>query len=268
MTSFGDEAIRGVSCLREAVSRDPTNPFPKGELASAYIDLGLDELAEQVLSEISDPRGNWDEFVTFMRLKLHVYRGEQDEALEVAKKYYKEFANGSQLVMSMDLLIDDADQDGDFSHLIEHLEQQVGPSGQLDDVPEVAAAIYLIQIYDLSNEADRANELRATVTKVLARRIAEVPRGRPAYATMSAQAHLWRGDVDSALTELELMPGVYKRHAWYIARDPAFEHLHDNPRFEAVVSALQADSDGDRDKILKLGDELPPCVVNMRPSLK
>ena len=110
--------------------------------------------------------------------------------------------------------------------------------------------------------------MKAAIPEVLSREIEKVPDFRPSYAPMIAKTHLWQDNLDSALTELETMPGVYKRHAWYIARDPAFERLHDNPRFEAVVSALQADFDGDRDKILKLGDELPPCVSNMRPSLK
>jgi TolB-like protein/Tfp pilus assembly protein PilF len=268
LTGFGNEAVRGVSCLREAVSRDPTNPFPKGELASAYIDLGLDDLAEQVLGEVSDPRGNWDNFVPFMRLKLHAYRGEHDEALEVAKRYYKEFAAGSQLEISMDLLIDDASKDGDFTQLIEHLERQVGPSGEVDNIPEVAAAVYLIRIYEITGNSERANELKAMAPEVLSRRIATAPRFRPSFATMTAQMHLWQDEGDSALTELELIPGVYKRHAWYIARDPAFERLHGNPRFEAIVDAIQADFDSDREQILKLGDDLPPCVTNMRLSLK
>ena len=268
LTGFGNEAVRGVSCLREAVSRDPTNPFPKGELASAYIDLGLDELAEQVLSEVSDPRGNWDNFVPFMRLKLHVYRGEQGEALELAKTYYKDFAEGSQLEISMDLLIDNASKDGDFTPLIEHLERQVGPSGKVDDIPEVAAAVYLVLIYEITGNSERANELKAAAPEVLSRRIATAPGFRPSFATIIAQMHLWRGDVDSALTELELIPGVYKRHAWYIGRDPKFERLHGNPRFEAIVDAIQADFDSDREQILKLGDDLPPCVTDTRRSFK
>jgi TolB-like protein/Tfp pilus assembly protein PilF len=268
LTGFGNEAVRGVSCLREAVSRDPTNPFPKGELASAYIDLGLDDLAEQVLGEVSDPRGNWDNFVPFMRLKLHVYRGEQDEALEVARKYYEKFANGSQFVMATDLMIDEASKNGDFTRLIDHLERQVGPSGKLDDIPEVAAAIYLVRVYEITGDSERANELKAAAPEALSRRIATAPGFRPSFATALAEIHLWQDDVDSALTELETMPGVYKRHAWYIGRDPAFERLHGNPRFEAIVDAIQADFDSDREQILKLGDDLPPCVTNMRPSLK
>ncbi len=84
---LGNDAVRAVSCLREAVARDPTSPFPKGELASTYIDLGLDNLAEQQLSEATDPRGAWDDFVPFMRMKLHVYRNEHDQASQLARKY-------------------------------------------------------------------------------------------------------------------------------------------------------------------------------------
>ncbi len=50
--------------------------------------------------------------------------------------------------------------------------------------------------------------------------------------------------------------------------DPGLESLHGHPRFEAVVDSIQKRIDSDRDKILKLGDDLPPCVTNMRPSLK
>ena len=268
LTGFGNEAVRGVSCLREAVSRDPTNPFPKGELASAYIDLGLDDLAEQVLSEVSDPRGNWDEFVPFMRLKLHVYRGERDEALEVAKKYYEKFAIGSQLVMATDLMIDDASKNGDFTQVIEHLEWLIGPSGKVDDSLEVAAAIYLVRVYEITGDSERAHELKAAAPEILSRRLTAAPGFRPSFATVLAEMHLWQDDVDGALTELETMPGVYKRHAWYIGRDPAFERLRGNPRFEAVVDAIQSQFDSDRQQILKLGDDLPPCVSNMRTNVR
>ena len=34
------------------------------------------------------------------------------------------------------------------------------------------------------------------------------------------------------------------------------------------TDAIQADFDSDREQILKLCDDLPPCITNMRPSLK
>ena len=80
--------MRGVACLREAIARDPQNVFPKGELALIYIDLGLDDWAEQLLDDAADPHGAWDDFLPFVRLKLHVYRNEQDEAVAIAKKYH------------------------------------------------------------------------------------------------------------------------------------------------------------------------------------
>lgn len=56
-SELGNDRVRGVACLREAIARDPENAFPKAELASMYVDLGLDDLAEQVLDNASDPHG-------------------------------------------------------------------------------------------------------------------------------------------------------------------------------------------------------------------
>ena len=84
---FMGDSVRGVTCLREAIARDPENVFPKGELALLYIDLGLDDLAEQILDDAHDPYGAWDDFLPFARVKLHVYRDEQQEAAEIAYKY-------------------------------------------------------------------------------------------------------------------------------------------------------------------------------------
>ena len=264
LSGIGNDVIRAVSCTREAVARDPTSAFPKGQLASIYIDLGLDKLAEQVLSEANDPHGVWDDFVPFMWLKLHVYRGEHDEALKIAEKYYKKIAQGAQLEMTADLLIDEASKNGNFTKIIKHLERTIGPGGKVDSLSEIAAGVALVRILELSGGTDRANELKAGISEFMPEHLARSAAYGPTMGSTSAQIHLWQNDVDGALTELESMPGVYARNAWYIARSPAFENLHGNPRFEAVVDAFQAQVDSDREK---LGDNLPSCVTNQRSKL-
>ena len=123
-------------------------------------------------------------------------------------------------------------------------------------------------VFELSKQTDRANALKAVVQEFLPKQLEIKPGFAPAVAALTAQTHLWRGDIDRALSDLESVPGAYMRHAWYLSRDPGLESLHGHPQFEAVVDAIQKRIDSDRAELEKLGDNLPPCVTNMRTNLQ
>ncbi len=270
---YGNDTVRGVACLREAIARDPQNVFPKGELALIYIDLGLDQLAEQLLGDAAYPHGAWDDFLPFVHLKLHVYRNEHDAAVAIAEKYYEQIAAvSSQTEIVMKVLIDDAGNKGNFSQVVQQLELIIDDHGQLNGYENtriesnigLAAAISLIRVYKLTDNAGPADALEAASSAFLQQQIAETPLWRPAFARALARLHLWQGDADEALDELEIIPGTYMRAAWYLNRIADFQGLHGQPRFEAVIDALQLQTSADRTRLETLGDKLPPCVAHMR----
>ncbi len=275
-SGLGNDRVRGVACLREAIARDPENAFPKAELASIYVDLGLDDLAQQVLDKASDPHGAWDVILPFIRLKLHVYRNEQDQAREIAKQYFKQIGLGAQGEITMDVLIDGARQEGDFTQIVEYLELIIGPGDQpfdytnidVDSPLEYTAAFSLIRVHDLTGDTSRADAARAASTAFIQRQLLETPAMRPAFAHRLAQNILWQGEVDKALDVLEIIPSAYMRHAWYLSRVQGFQGLHGHPRFDAVVAAIESQMKADRNQLDVLGDNLPPCVTNMRANLK
>jgi len=169
--------------------------------------------------------------------------------------------------MTMDVMIHDAGNNDNFDDIIEHLVQIIGPSGKINDMPEVAAAVVLVRVYEMTGQLDRADALKAEVQEFLPHEVEVRPRMAPTVANLTAQTRLWRGDIDRALSDLESVPGAYMRHAWYLSRDPGLESLHGHPRFEAVVDAIQKRIDSDRAELEKSGDNLPPCITNQRPKL-
>lgn len=207
---------------------------------------------------------------------MHVYRNAQDQALEIAKQYFKQIGLGAQGEITMDVLIDDARQEGDFTQIVEHLELIIGPGDQpfdytnidVDSPLEYAAAFSLIRVHDLTGDTSRADAVRAASTAFIQRQLLETPAIRPVFAHRLAQNILWQGEVDKALDVLEIIPSAYMRHAWYLSRVQGFQGLHGHPRFDAVVAAIESQMKADRNQLDVLGDNLPPCVTNMRANLK
>jgi hypothetical protein len=273
---FGNDPIRGVACLKEAVAIDPENAFPKAELASAYVDLGLDDLAEEVLANTRDPHGAWDGIIPFVHLKLHVYRNENEEAVEIAKQHYGQIGRGSQAEITMDVLIAEVGRDGDFSQIIAHLksmtEQGEESSGDanisIDSPFSLVAALSLVRIYELTGDAEMAAAAKNASIAFVTQQFARTPLMKSSHASLIAQTYLWQGESGKALDKLEAIPGAHMRHAWYLERAPVFQELHDLPRFKAVVAAVKSSAAEYRDKLAAFGDDLPPCVANMRPMIR
>lgn len=216
---FLGDSVRGVACLKEAIGRDPKNAFPKGELALIYIDLGLDDLAEQILDDAQDAYGAWDDFLPFARVKLHVYRDEQQEAAAIAYEYLESISVGSQVELVINTLIDDAGPSGDFSRITEHLESIINDEGRaidyenlkIDSTVQFSAAMPMIRLLEVTGHDGDANALKAASRDFLLRHLMITPLWRPPYAATIARTHLWESDMDKALDELESVPGAYMR---------------------------------------------------------
>jgi hypothetical protein len=170
------------------------------------------------------------------------------------------------------VLIDAARQDGDFAKIVAHLESMIGQevvtSGDtrpyIDSPLSLVAAFSLIRILELTGDTDRAIASKDASIAFVQRRTATTRVFASTHPEMLARTYLWQGEREKALAALETIPGAHMRHAWYLERAPVFQELHDLPRFKAVVDAVKSSAAEYRDQLAAFGDDLPPCVANMR----
>jgi hypothetical protein len=173
----------------------------------------------------------------------------------------------------MDVLIGDPARDVDFAQIIGHLESIIWDGEDsidyatiyIDSPGSMSAAIPLVRVYDLIGDSYRADALKTASIAFIQRQLADTPSWRPAMADKLAQARLWQGELEKALDELETIPGAHMRHAWYLERAPAYEVLRDHPRFKLIVERVNTWAAETRARLEAFGDDLSPCVANMRP---
>jgi len=129
---------------------------------------------------------------------------------------------------------------------------------------DTIATVAVLRFENLTGDTGSAGAVKDALSAFLPRQILEKPSYQPAIAHTLVRAHLWRGEVDKAMDELETIPGAYLRHAWYLERTPGFQESYDHPGFKAVVDAVQSQIVADRTRLEALGENLAPCVSNMR----
>jgi tetratricopeptide (TPR) repeat protein len=260
--------LRSISCLREAIERDPRNFMPRIELASTYIDIGLDDQAEQLLLELEDAPGVWGAFRHEILANLHVYRGETQAAREIADSILQDDAVSPRARIYLDLIFAEAQEKDKLPALRERLESLMSVTNPYDrDAPEIATsnrasvAPSLIKVYFALGDHDRAERLMDALDSfILKRNASGHPISIGEWRQTKAEIHLWRGDVEAALDVLEPLPDTFRYHSWYIEHDPDLEQLHDEPRFAALVTRIDDFMRQDRDAVLGAGDDLPACV--------
>lgn len=262
-----DDTLRSVSCLREAIDRDPRNFMPRIELASTYIDVGLDDRAAQLLDNVADAPGLWGDFRKEILFNLHLLRQERTEALDIAE-YFLDASNADHRTMlRLDLVFSDRQVRGQLPSLLARLEDLMAKTGDFEpDTPGISSpqqsfiAPALIKTYRALDDITRAEQLTESLESYLSSDIFDNPVQRGQARISFAELYLWRGDADAALTTLEPLPDEFRYHAWYIEQNPDFAELRGNPRFEAIVERVRTFMQRDREALLAAGDDLPACV--------
>jgi tetratricopeptide (TPR) repeat protein len=262
-----NDTPRSVSCLRDAIERDPRNFMPRIELASIFVDIGLDERAEQLLGEVADAPGIWGEFRKEILLNLHLYRGERQAALEIAKSISDKESLSPRDWIRHDLIFADALAKNELPELRDRLESLMSAAGTFDrDAPDVTLigqnipAPTLIKTYRALGEEHREETLVAAFERYIETHISGQPIQRGQIRAPVAELYLRRGDIDAALVELEPLPEQFRYNAWYVARDPDFAELQGHPRFVAITGRIDEFMRRDRQALLTAGDALPACV--------
>jgi hypothetical protein len=79
----------------------------------------------------------------------------------------------------------------------------------------------------------------------------------------------WRfGIGPDSMKRTEAAEGDTGLIGWYLPRTADFQTLLGHPRFEALVATVRSRAQADRQRIEILGDDLPPCVTNMRARIR
>ena len=267
--AFGNDGVRGIACLNEAIANDPNNFFPKMELASIYIELGLNDMASRLLDEIGEAPGEFGTHLDAVRMKLHIRRGELQEATAIANALLDIKYEAFNVHTMHDVLYDDAVAMDELPLLQKRVEAvlQIGEEGpdlsslhSLTPTAQGHYALALARIYRTEGKTAVAEALRDATADYLHTYTIHSDAQRAAFAIPLAQIHLWRGDVDAALGELELLPDEFVLNSWYVNYVDEFAALANNPRFEAVLQKIDARLKQDREAVLAAGDELPDCV--------
>lgn len=105
----------------------------------------------------------------------------------------------------------------------------------------------------MSEDQDSASENSSLFDRIARRRVIQAAARYIAVA----------GAVATGLTAFWLV-NTSMRHPWHFARTAAFERLHGNAGFEAVVAAIRIEIAAGQRALEALGDESPPCISNMR----
>ena len=262
-----NDTLRSVSCLREAIERDPRNFMPRIELASTYIDIGLDDRAEQLLDDVAAAPGMWGEFRKEILLNLYLVRGEQAAALDIAEHFFDRSVTDHRTTLRLDLIFSDRERRGELPMLLTQLEDLMSGIAEFDreapainSTPQSFVAPALIKTYRATGQAARADSLARSLEDYLESFDAAQPVQRGQARMSLAELYLWRGDADAALAELEPLPDDFRYHAWYVEQNPDFAELHGDPRFDAIVERIRAFMRRDRDDLLAADASLPPCI--------
>lgn len=267
---------RSVICLCEALERDPQNPHPASMLSRLYVDLGLGNVADDFIDKLGEiPDDGLQDLVAFDRLKLHLYRGEIEEAAAYARAHMPQIGQGSLGILAYGAILESAMTSGEYEPDIELLES----SFEIFNIPieykdgyirSRTAALIAAPLAELNlavgNQA-RATKLIDGAIAYFEREVANGSVWRASNAWAYAATLNQSGELTRALAELELVPVAYLRNSWYISRAPLFGGLRDHEKFEIIASDIADRIRQQRENVASIPDSLPPCVPQGGSSL-
>jgi TolB-like protein/Tfp pilus assembly protein PilF len=159
-----DEAIKWQSV---AIEKDPGNLYRKVELSKMYVDIGLDNLAENTLLEIEAQSPDFENIV-FARTYLDMYRGEyENAAIRLDTAFQKNPNNShyfSDLVFFQMLM-------GQYDKAIAgYLKMHPGEFGKEFDLQKdnFDSTINLIWMWQVTEQEEKAQQLLSDLKQLLA----------------------------------------------------------------------------------------------------
>ncbi|MGI9221893.1 MAG: winged helix-turn-helix domain-containing protein [Woeseiaceae bacterium] len=241
---------KAAACLAKGANADPSNMTMRASIAALNMDAGLTQRANGLMQSISNKHGSYDSWLLYLEFINHLRNGETNKARPLTWQIAPDIAaytGQSELVYSV--LVDDALATGQVDIAKTLLDSRIEFSNRLFAQYEdglikgrssAYAAIALARLYLATGEYENANALVAGSLELFEREIA----GNSPWVGPNTNAYalslLLSGERDQALQELSKLPDTYLRRAWFLAENPAFESLREEPAFRDTVARIDA----------------------------
>ena len=255
-----DEAI---SWYEKSISLDPGSPFVPAILGLVYLDLGDERQAQYWIDRSMELAP--ENFVPNWAMEwLHLYRGEEAQELEYARKVLTinpRFSYPLAHLRNHDL------KAGRYAEARNRYEQSY-PTLLNENEPRIdgsnyRAAIGLAFVLSNTDEQERADMLLDRSLTF----IDTIPKlGLRGYWIYDVQIYAQRGKKQEALAALrKAIDQGWRTYWWYyLEHDPSLDSIRDEPEFQAMVAEIRADMAEQLERVreMEARGELEPQVVN------
>lgn len=238
-----DEAIKWQLI---AMEKDPGNVSRKIELAAMYVDIGLDNLAEESLEEIETQFPHFER-VIYARATLDMYRGDYKKAAErfdaAFQKNPTNFSYFGNLIFYQMLL-------GQHKLAIAgYLKLYPGQFGKEFDLRKdnLDSAIYLIWLWQVNDQEEKARQLLGDLKQLLA----EYPELNNSNKRVKPMIAALEGNYDYSA---ELFFSLYKkgqgRGFWRGSHLPMLVNVMEAPANHEFYKLYEYELNQQRDRVL------------------
>lgn len=249
---------QAVEWLHKAIELDPGNPDHARWMGMVYLDLGDIPAGERWIRTAIDMAPNQYASL-WAAIYLARHTGEQEDAVNAANAML-EMAPGNWLSL---LVLRDADyRDGNISVALERY-REAKPDLFENEAPVIDAtnfgwAIEIANVLIRAGQRDHADILlQGALSAILTR-----PRlGFSGYGISDVEIYALLGDREFALDLLARAVGEGWRSGWRIGteRNDNLASLHSDPRYQAVLTEIEADMEAQLNRVNALrGEELAP----------
>jgi tetratricopeptide (TPR) repeat protein len=232
-----------VEVLEHAIKLDPANPSLRHNAMAIYLDLGDEHAARDVAAGTTQSARAAG--------MLSMYGGDWRAAARAAYDEAGWTYDTCQNWLAAEALRDYALKTGELSQAISFIRAKYNlgddPAAQLDAC-SYPAALYLSQLLGAQGQVQSALEWRRAVASW---NDVNWPKYLGGLRIQRANGLLLDGRKDAALTELaeSFRSGLYVTWWYTIYRDPLWQPLHGDPRFQAIAADARRYVDAQRSQL-------------------
>jgi tetratricopeptide (TPR) repeat protein len=251
--SRGD-LVTALGLLEEATKIDPDDPHGPSLIARTYFDLG-DVTAAEFWTDAAlrlDPEAPW---VKLMVALLHLYRGEEAEAVAIARELARPDSHnrGPSRAIALRMVSVPDLAAGNYQEIIARYPTHY-PELADEKFPNEWVQVYgfvreaFLVTLDLASAYLHSGE-KAKAESLLSMVESELPHwlkgGAPGlgYGIADVELHALRGEKERALAALREHAAAGTRYMWrwQVLYNPNLESIRDTPEFAAIVAEIEAD---------------------------
>lgn len=233
--------------LEDALAIEPAAAWARHFLVRAYLDMGDLDAAGDVARQLHGDDGPG-------RVALALARGELDEAERLASMHSGP-VTGLNVRPQTNALLLAAIRSGRFESLSESLEQSIKLRWGADGTPlfsdrshDKGKAVALGAVYLRSGEPEKGRRLLEGALRQILTEAHDYRRGLLWYGMSLPAALGWLGDREAAIAALQksFAGGSHNDWSFRLERDPAFDGIRDDPRFQAMLREERAHASAQR----------------------